>query len=97
MLKWVEMRKYWTYFKTGLSGAMAYRGASFVWSLTSIISTFSLLMFWLAVYANRSEIAGFSKESLISYYIMLFLLERFIMVYPQEGIAQDIRHGFLSS
>jgi ABC-2 type transport system permease protein len=29
--------------------------------------------------------------------MMLFLLERFIEVHPQERISEDIRHGFLSA
>ena len=54
-------------------------------------------MLWLAIYGNKSDVAGFSKQSLISYYLMLFLLEKFINVHPYQGIARNIRHGFLSA
>ena len=76
---------------------MAYRGETFVWSIISVISIFSAVMLWLAVYGNKSDIAGFSKQGLISYYLMLFILEKFINVHPYQGIARNIRHGFLSA
>jgi len=90
-------RKIWQYFKNSLSQAMAYRGETFVWSLISIISIFSALMLWLAIYDDKTNIAGFSRQGLISYYLMLFLLEKFIDTHPHQGVARDIRRGFLSA
>ncbi len=86
------MRKYWALFKIGLLNTVAYRGAMAIWILGGIFNFVAISFVWLS--ANSSgQIASYSKNSLITYYLLTLLLWRIVGWFPFSWIKQEIKDG----
>ncbi len=95
------MRKYWHVINVGIQNTLVYR-MNFVFRSTfSLIPLFATISLWRAVYAGKAdgsvEIAGYSLAQMISYYLVLTIVESLTAVTEDDWqIAADIKDGNIS-
>jgi len=61
--------------------------------LISLVRTGIALLMWLA--AGNAVIGGYTKEEIISYYVVIMFAEWFLMWNPFHPIAEEIRSGYI--
>lgn len=79
--------------KATIDSNVTYRGAIVVWMLISLIRTGIALLMWLA--SSNAVIGGYTREEIISYYIVIMFAEWFLMWNPFHPIAEEIRSGYI--
>lgn len=55
------------------------------------------LMLWLNAYGEKTQIAGYSKTGLLTYYIIGYLVQEITGSYYEEGVLNQIREGSISN
>lgn len=87
------MKIFWAFAKASFGSNVTYRGAIVVWMLISLIRTGIALLMWLA--SSNAVIGGYTKEEIISYYVVIMFAEWFLMWNPFHPIAEEIRSGYI--
>lgn len=90
------MRKFWAYYVTHLIDALVYRAEIFVWVLNDLGPALVALVFWLAAFQSRPDIAGYSLPQMVLYYFGVMLVKNLIGIQPQYHLAEEIRDGSFS-
>lgn len=90
------MKKYFQIFHLALQEYFVYRLSFVMWRVRSLISFLVLLFFWLAVYADRSNFAGYEKSQMFTYVIGVAFLRGLIFATRSEALASWIRDGGLN-
>ncbi len=92
------LRKYFNILRLSLMERLVYRADFFITTLLRFLPLATTFLLWEAVYAGskRDDIAGFSRDSMIAY-LLLVQLSRMFSSMPglATGIARDIRDGNL--
>lgn len=68
------MKKYLTVAKCSMQVVLAYRNTYFISILISVFSMCLMISLWQAVYDGRSNIAGLSWKEMMTYLLIVFLL-----------------------
>jgi len=91
----MRFAKYLITFKNVLQNEMEFRANTVVRFLISMIMLVSALYLWNDVFSGRAEIAGYTKEQLVTYYILV----SFIMAAIFSGlpVSEEIQRGNLSA
>ena len=87
------MRKYWLIFKLNLAEAFVYRATSFIWFFCDFAPALVLVIFWVAVFAGKDSIAGFSLADMLLYYFGVMIISTIIIPHPAPWLAEQIRTG----
>ena len=64
------LEKYYALFSANLQEAMVYRFAFFTNFMAEIVKTVVMLEVWMAVYRQRSTIAGFDYPMMVTYLLV---------------------------
>lgn len=86
------MGKYWTMYTLGIQNAIAYRGPMIFWILGALIQALIPIALWLTLQPG-TLIGSYSKSGIITYYILAFILGRFLAWYPANWIRDEIKSG----
>lgn len=86
------MKKYWQFFRTNIQVTLTYRGPILVWILGDLISMLTLIAVWLSVSA-AGQIGGYTRNELITYYIVALFLQWLNGWFPFYGVVDDIKSG----
>ena len=91
----MKIKKYFAYFKITWQYNLAYRMDLLVIFLASLISLISIYYLWNNIFQNQSEIFGYTKKHLVTYYILVgYLIAALNGFVP---VAKEIRSGKLSN
>ncbi len=90
------MGKYYTGFKLQVIKHVTYRARVIIWFLVDIGQFLILPFLWLAIYAGKSEIQGFTTEDIVTYYILMAFISLSTSCHAGEYIQKDIRKGELN-
>ena len=94
------MRKYWHVINIGLQNTLVYRVNFLFRSVFGLIPLMATIYLWKAVYAGRessSEIAGYTFGGMVSYYLLVTLVDMLTAVNEDDWqIAADIKDGNVS-
>ncbi|MFC1653547.1 ABC transporter permease [Patescibacteria group bacterium] len=91
-----QIRKYTTIITTTWQSAFEYRMRMFVWFVVEIFPIISTIFLWLGVYNYGQQLEGFSLKSLITYYILSYLIATNISAHFEEDAVEDINAGRVS-
>jgi ABC-2 type transport system permease protein len=94
----VALTKYVNIFRASLVERMAYRGDFLLGTVLRFLPVLTTVLLWEAVYrgAGRSSIAGYSRNQMIAYLLLIHVSRMFSsMPGLAGGIARDIREGGL--
>ncbi len=86
------MGKYWAFYKVGLQETLTYRGPMVIWLLGNIISLVMMVALWLAV-DTTGTIGSYTKNELITYYILSLGFQWLIGWYPFTWVKEEIKSG----
>lgn len=65
----------------------------FIWAAVDLTFIFVFPFLWLAIYGERESIAGFNKQEIVTYYIILAFLNAIVRFYLDFLFIQSIREG----
>src|SRR5439155_8039289 len=90
--------KYWKILRISLVERLVYRADFFVTTFFRFLPLATTFLLWEAIYtgSGQEEIAGFTKDNMIAY-LLLVQISRMFSSMPglSTGIARDIRDGNL--
>jgi ABC-2 type transport system permease protein len=86
------MRKYWAFWRASIQTTLTYRGPIVIWLLNSLVSTGMIILVWLSASAG-SQIGGYSKPELITYYVAGLFLHWLNGWFPFYDVSDQIRSG----
>jgi ABC-2 type transport system permease protein len=91
-------RKYWKILRISLVERLVYRADFFVATVFRFLPLVTTFLLWEAIFtgSGKSDIAGFSRDRMIAY-LLLVQISRMFSSMPglSTGIARDIRDGNL--
>lgn len=90
------LQKYWKIYKIYVSKTIVYRVRALIWVLNDSLMVFIMPLIWLAAFGTRESIAGFSKQELVTYYLILGLVMIFVTPHPEEKMNEQIKDGKVS-
>src|SRR5262249_40029641 len=90
--------KYFNIFQASLVERMAYRGDFLLGTVLRFLPVITTILLWEAVFAgsDQQEFAGFSRDQMIAYLLLIHISRMFSsMPGLAGGISRDIREGTL--
>ncbi len=90
------MNKFATYIKIGTLDALEMRFQLLYWLYVNMAPIIMMTYLWSHLYAQKSDIGGYSLNMMVTYYLLTRLINRVISTYAEERIAKDIKEGRLN-
>lgn len=90
------MNKYLALYRVNLQRTLTYRGPMTILFLSNAMSAGTIILIWLAS-TGSTMIGGYTKNGLITYYLIAILLTWLINCDPFGRVRDDIKNGELSS
>lgn len=91
------MKKYWFLLKASLSTTLEYRGALLIWILVQLVSLASSTFIWLAIFRTNNNVGGYNFSGIISYYLVLLVVDSLTTIYVSEHLPRMIKDGQIST
>ena len=92
------MKTYWHIFNVGLQNTLVYRVNFLVRAVFNLVPLMAIVAMWSAIFDGKSgEISGYSLAGMISYYLMVTIVEAMTAVTEDDWqIASEIKDGHIS-
>jgi viologen exporter family transport system permease protein len=94
------MAKYWHVINIGIQNTLVYRVNFLFRAVFGLIPLAAVIFLWRAVYAGKaasSEVAGYTLAQMISYYLLVTIVDALTAVNEDDWqIASDIKDGNIS-
>ncbi len=93
---WAGLRTWWTMLSICLEERLVYRGDFALGTLMRFLPIVTQVFLWTAVFAasSRTDIAGYSRNDIVAYYLLTMLTRAFSsMPGLAGGIARSVRDG----
>ena len=90
---------YWKVALLGWQDSLVYRFNALVWVLYAVVPSLTLMLVWLAAYADGgagTSIGGYNLSEMLTYYLFVTALSVAITPHPEWDIASTIRDGKLT-
>lgn len=87
------MRKYWAFFRGNIYNTLTFRGPLFVWLISGMLSLVATVYLWLSTTQSGPTIGGYSKDQLITYYILVMALSWIVNWQPFYWLKDEIADG----
>ncbi|MGQ4668691.1 ABC transporter permease [Metabacillus halosaccharovorans] len=86
-------KKYLSIAKVTMQNTMAYRFNYIISLLSSFIFILSMFYLWKSIYADKTELAGFTWEQMKTYLFITFLSNTLVSWYSETRISRKILDG----
>ncbi len=90
------VRVYRAIFATHWQAALEYRAELFLWALFHAIPLVSMLLLWSSVYRTNQQLSGYTLPALSTYYIVGFIIGRFVVTNIELDYMDEVRSGTIS-
>lgn len=90
----LNWRAYAAVFKRSWVNMLEYRSETVVRILIALISMISMYYLWNDVFAERAVMAGYSKEQVVTYYLLVSFI--FAALYAAVPVSEEIQEGRFS-
>lgn len=87
------MRKYLAYWRINLQSTLAYRGPMVIWLTSNMVTLIMFVSLWLSAETTGGDIAGYSKNQLVTYYLCGLLLQWIVGWLPFYWLKDEIKNG----
>lgn len=91
------MKKYWTTFKSSYQENITYRGSVFIRAVRDVLLTLFFIVLWSALFQQKSVIDGYTFKSIVTYYILVRLMDQLYSFQTTRLLNEDIVDGSLSN
>lgn len=89
------MRKYLAFYRLRFERTLFYRGSVVLFRLSSILLLLTLSFVWLAAQAKGGNIGGYTKDGLVTYYLIGSIINAIVFWNTGPVIKEEIRTGEL--
>ncbi len=89
------LAKYLALFKNSWQNQLEYRLNNLIFIVIAAVSLVSVFFLWNDVFGDRAVLAGYSREKVVTYYVLITFL--FASIYRSLNVANAIQTGYLSS
>ncbi|MEK7623961.1 MAG: ABC-2 family transporter protein [Patescibacteria group bacterium] len=89
----MAIRKYFFITKLYFERLFAYRARLLVWQSRDLLSFLIFPFIWLTIYGERTDILGYSKHDMVTYYIVAAVVNLIAMSYIARVTQQAINRG----
>jgi ABC-2 type transport system permease protein len=87
------MKKYLTQMKLNIQRHLIYRARIVIWVISDL-SQYAIMPFlWLALYGSSDDIGGYTRQGIVSYYIIAAFVQAATTSHIGQYLADDIRTG----
>lgn len=91
------MKKYLLIFNNACQVGWSYRGSLVIKAFVDVIFTVAYILLWSVLYRNKSTIAGFNFADIVTYYILVRIIDLFYTFYPAKFLTAAIKTGNFSN
>lgn len=91
------MKKYWTAYKSAYQENITYKGPVFIRAIRDVLLTLFFIVLWSAVFQQKEVINGYTFNSIITYYILVRLMDQLYSFQTTRLLNEDIVEGNLSN
>lgn len=91
------MKKYWKFFTVGFQVAIQYRGTIFFKAIRHTMFALMFIVLWTAILKNNQTVGIFNIKTLVTYYIMVEVVDVFYTASAARLLARDINSGDLNN
>lgn len=90
------MRKYLTVFRVNWLNSLQYRAPTVIYILGYTLYIAVLLYLWTAVYREGGQVGTYQLSEMVTYYLLMFVINTVVISYVSWEIIDHIREGFFS-
>lgn len=76
-----------------IQNALTYRGPMAIWLAGNLVTLIMFVSLWLSSQMTGSDIGGYSKNQLVTYYLYGLLLQWIVGWFPFSWLKNDIKSG----
>ncbi len=92
-----SLNKYRHAFLIGLQSNLVYRVNFAVRGFFSLFHLAAIFILWGAAYMNQTDLAGYSLNQTLTYFVTLLVLQFFVSAFNEDyQISEDIRNGLIN-
>ena len=91
------MKKYWHFFKIGFQVSIAYPVSIIFRVLRHATLVTLFVVLWAALLQNKSEIGGFNLSSIVTYYMLVEIIDIIYTQTPARILSRDVQTGDLNN
>lgn len=90
------MKKYWQLLSMFTTRYLTYRVRVFIWIFTDSAQYLLFPFLWVAIFATNAPPAGYSVQSLVTYYIMMAVVSTGYLSHCARHVRTEIHSGMVS-
>lgn len=87
----MDWRVAWAVFKRSWINMLEYRSETVIRILIAFISLVSMFYLWNDVFAGRAALAGYSKQQIVTYYVLVSYI--FASLFAAIPVSEEIQEG----
>jgi ABC-2 type transport system permease protein len=90
------VRKYLTVFRVNWLNSLQYRAPTVIYILGYTLYIAVLLFLWTAIYRDGGQVGAYGLPEMVTYYLLMFVINTVVISYVSWEIIDHIREGFFS-
>ncbi len=87
------MKKYLYVFITNIKEAFMWRENLFIWIVINALTYAVYPFIFIAIYGNREELGGYTRAMLVTYFILMPLIDSLTLSYVWDDMGKHVREG----
>src|SRR3989344_3028222 len=91
------MKKYWMLIKNTWDEALVYRLNFVLWRVRVVIRFLITYFLWSSIYSGNQQFFGYSREMMLTYVLMVYLVSNFVFATRTQDIGSEINEGKLTN
>lgn len=91
-----HMSKYLVLLNLAWQNSFVYRTSLFFWRFRQFLSTLMSLTIWTVIFSNQGQVFEYSEAEMISYVLLISVLQSVILATSLNGLADRIYSGQIS-
>src|SRR3989344_459342 len=91
------MKKYWMLIKNTWDEALVYRLNFVLWRVRVVIRFLITYFLWSSIYSGNQQFFGYSREMMLTYVLMVYLVSNFVFATRTQNIGSEINEGKLTN
>ncbi len=92
-----DMKKYWMVSKNTWDEALVYRLNLILWRVRVVIRFLITYFLWSSIYTGDQQFFGYTRETMLTYVLMVYLVSNFVFATRTQDIGDDINEGKLTN
>ena len=87
------MRLVGAYLGIGALEGLQYPIEAAIWFLFDLLPPIVMVFLWLGAYEGRAEVAGYTLDQMLGYYVGILILQTLITAHAEWDVSYKIRKG----